>query len=212
MSLPQVSPLSSPADLVRLYHRFFLLPHGDGDEAEASEQGTVLILPPAGPAGPAGPDSLFGRWTSARTAATHEVDTLLSRGQCPLALEATGALTSALVLDATLHSPEDVRSTLLSPYPDSGVGMPDASESATMGVRMAYAMAVVRFVNGVVDEFQTALYASSVVVLASKAGLPLWLVQIRHAATHQTCPPLTVLREAAVEVRCWFLSAHLMLT
>lgn len=46
------------------------------------------------------------------------------------------------------------------------------------------------------------MFATSIAVLAAQAGLPLWLVQVRHAAAHQSLPALNVLREAVVEVRC----------
>lgn len=37
--------------------------------------------------------------------------------------------------------------------------------------------------------------------LAAQLGLPLWFVELRHAATHEDLPALSVLREAARQVR-----------
>lgn len=221
MNFPQVSSLSSASDIVGLYRDFFLLPragdevqslphqdpaHDTANVADVSDQGTVLIVPPVD-------HDAYRRWAASRTCAIKDVDTLMSRGQCPFALEATAALTNALVLDAAAFGPEDVRgspSPSMRPEEVSSVSpeAPSASSHAfhtrhvggDFGIRMAYAMSVVRFVNGVVDEFQKSMFATSIAVLAEHAGLPLWLVQIRHSAAHQTCPALNVLREAAIEV------------
>lgn len=66
--------------------------------------------------------------------------------------------------------------------------------------RSAYAMAIVRFVNSIADALQTGLYAQSIFSIAQKIGLPIWFVELRHAATHEELPGLDVLRQASVAV------------
>lgn len=166
MSHPQVSSLSSPSDLVDLYQHFFLLPRRSDkgkDRAEEEEEEpalsleldddvldptSVYILPPT---------SLVSRWSDARTRGSRMVDMLLARGSCPFALEATAALTSALVLDGAVSGPEDLLATV---SPSSAAGTSSsgsflggmAGSGGDAGISMAHAMAIVRFVNGVVDE------------------------------------------------------------
>ena len=105
------------------------------------------------------------------------VQCLLNRGSCPFAIEATSQLAAVLLSDFKAQFAE--RQTT---------------------IRLAYSMAIVRFVNGVVDEQQTGMFAESVATLAARIGLPVWLVEIRHAATHQECPTNETLRMATVEV------------
>lgn len=105
------------------------------------------------------------------------VQCLLNRGCCPFAVEATSQLAAVLLSDFKARRAE--RQTT---------------------IRLAYSMALVRFVNGVVDEQQTGMFAESVATLAARIGLPVWLVEIRHAATHQECPSTETLRMATVEV------------
>ena len=56
------------------------------------------------------------------------------------------------------------------------------------------------FVNALVDAHQTGMYAQSIAHIAARIGLPLWFVELRHAATHEELPSLSVLREAAAAV------------
>jgi len=55
-------------------------------------------------------------------------------------------------------------------------------------------------VNGLVDPLQAGAYARSIASIAAQLGLPSWLVELRHAATHEDLPSLEMLREAAREV------------
>jgi ribosomal biogenesis protein LAS1 len=55
-------------------------------------------------------------------------------------------------------------------------------------------------VNGLVDPLQVGTYARSIASIATQLGLPLWLVEMRHAATHEDLPSLALLRDAAKEV------------
>jgi len=67
-------------------------------------------------------------------------------------------------------------------------------------LRQCYSTAVIRLVNGLVDPLQSGVYARSIASIAAQLGLPGWLVEVRHAATHEELPSLEVLREAAHEV------------
>jgi len=67
-------------------------------------------------------------------------------------------------------------------------------------LRQCYSTAIIRLVNGLVDPLQSGVYARSITSIAAQLGLPGWLVEVRHAATHEELPSLEVLREAAQEV------------
>lgn len=59
---------------------------------------------------------------------------------------------------------------------------------------------ILSFVNSLVDTYQTGAYAQSIGAIAARIGLPLWFVEIRHAATHEDLPSLEVAREGASAV------------
>ncbi|WAQ88154.1 hypothetical protein PtA15_18A242 [Puccinia triticina] len=63
--------------------------------------------------------------------------------------------------------------------------------------RLGLAMALSRLVNSLVDPLQKGMYARSISQIASELGLPLALVQLRHRATHEDLPSLTILLESA---------------
>ena len=67
-------------------------------------------------------------------------------------------------------------------------------------MRQDYAAALIRLVNGLVDPLQVGAYARSIAAIAAQLGLPAWLVELRHAATHEDLPSLELLRDAAREV------------
>ena len=54
--------------------------------------------------------------------------------------------------------------------------------------------------NGLVDPLQQGAYARPIASIASQIGLPLWLVELRHASTHEELPSLELVREGAREV------------
>ncbi|KAG0176900.1 rRNA-processing protein las1 [Apophysomyces sp. BC1021] len=70
-------------------------------------------------------------------------------------------------------------------------------------LRLMYAMAFVRFVNGMVDPEQDGAFAVSVAGIAERLGLPLWFVELRHAGTHEHLPSLAVLRDGSVQAMDW---------
>jgi hypothetical protein len=64
--------------------------------------------------------------------------------------------------------------------------------------RLLLSAVIIRTVNGLADVLQERrAVATSVVGLCAALGLPAWIVQLRHEATHQQLPPLPTLRLAA---------------
>ncbi|KAK9470838.1 Las1-like-domain-containing protein [Dipodascopsis tothii] len=100
-----------------------------------------------------------------------------TRGALPLAVEATCGLRAVQRADA-------------------------AGMDAT-AVRLAYAGALIRFVNGLLDRQQTEKYARSLQTLAAALRLPAYFVELRHRATHEDTPPLAVLRTTAADALAW---------
>ena len=76
-------------------------------------------------------------------------------------------------------------------------------------LRLAYAGAIIRAVNGLVDTLQQSrAVAMSISQLSVHLGLPNWLVDIRHEATHNQLPTLPVLRMGATTLLDYFRSAY----
>ncbi|KIP08546.1 hypothetical protein PHLGIDRAFT_69150 [Phlebiopsis gigantea 11061_1 CR5-6] len=80
--------------------------------------------------------------------------------------------------------------------------------SSYLLTRQAYASALIRLVNGLVDPLQLGAYARSIASIAAQLGLPAWLVELRHAATHEDLPSLELLREASREAMVWLLNNY----
>ncbi|GAA5848589.1 hypothetical protein JCM9279_002709 [Rhodotorula babjevae] len=108
----------------------------------------------------------------------------LDRGNCPHPVETTANLVALVLRDAAPSSSSN-------------------TSSLEGDLRLAYAMAIVRFVNSLVDPLQTAYFARSIASLAAQLGLPLWFVELRHQATHEDLPSLSVLRDAARQALDW---------
>ena len=96
-------------------------------------------------------------------------------GSLPFALEATLSLLVAIQADTEQSTP-------------------------SLSRRNGYALAIVRFVNGLVDPLQSGPHARSIAAIATQIGIPLSFVELRHAATHEELPSLVALRQAAREV------------
>ncbi|KAJ3513123.1 hypothetical protein NLJ89_g3127 [Agrocybe chaxingu] len=79
-------------------------------------------------------------------------------------------------------------------------------------LRHGYAAAVIRLVNGLVDPLQVGTYARSISAIAQQLGLPNWLVELRHAATHEDLPSLSLLQEAARQSMSWLLHNYYLPT
>ncbi|GAA5932670.1 hypothetical protein JCM3775_002206 [Rhodotorula graminis] len=112
----------------------------------------------------------------------------LDRGNCPHPVETTANLVALVLRDSA---------------PSSSSSSSFNSAALEGDLRLAYAMAIVRFVNSLVDPLQTAYFARSIASLAAQLGLPLWFVELRHQATHEDLPRLSVLRDAARQALDW---------
>lgn len=123
-------------------------------------------------------DALLADDTASWERGTAAVAAWRARGRLPLAVEATAVLRAAAANDRLERADES-------------------------GLRMTYAMAVVRLVNGVTDPQQRGKFAAPVQALAQAAGLPRLLVDVRHEATHNELPSLPVLRRAAEAALEW---------
>jgi hypothetical protein len=108
-----------------------------------------------------------------------------SRGRCPISVESTQLLLEAQHAD---HRQSDTAV---------------ASGDNHNELRLLYSLAIIRFVNGLVDQQQQAMYAMPVVQLAQSINLPRYFVDIRHSATHDKLPSLSVLRKAAKDALRW---------
>lgn len=73
-----------------------------------------------------------------------------------------------------------------------------------MELRLQYSLVVVRAVNGLVDPSQQGVFAESVFSIAQTIGLPGWIVELRHDATHNQLPSLSVLESAARRLIHWY--------
>ncbi|GAA5863546.1 hypothetical protein JCM8547_007281 [Rhodosporidiobolus lusitaniae] len=119
----------------------------------------------------------------------------IARGNCPHAVESTANLLELVLrdsLDAVTGAPSTSKDVV-----------PSASE-----LRLSYSMAMIRFVNSLVDPLQTTYYARSIASLAASINLPLSFVELRHQATHEDLPSLSVLRGAARQALDWLYSHY----
>jgi ribosomal biogenesis protein LAS1 len=94
------------------------------------------------------------------------------------------------------------------------VTLQDDAQSFSSGwsLRQSYATAIVRLVNGLVDPLQRGTYARSIASIAAQLGFPSWLVELRHAATHEDLPRLELLRDGARESMSWLLHNYFLPT
>ena len=83
----------------------------------------------------------------------------------------------------------------------------DFITSQLRSVRLAMAMTVIKAVNVVVDELQDQAFAQSIQMLAAKAGLPRWLVDVRHEAAHGVLPSRELL-VTAIDTLLEFFKGH----
>lgn len=117
--------------------------------------------------------------TDNRKNAILKVKGLLTRGKLPHGVEATSLLTS-IVLD-DLHG-NGIDSSVL---------------------QLSYTMALVRFVNGLLDPYQQSNYAIPMHLLAKQLNLPTYFVELRHMGTHETLPSLDILRSTCSKALAW---------
>lgn len=71
-------------------------------------------------------------------------------------------------------------------------------------IRLCYTMALIRFVNGLLDPTQQSKFAVPLHTLAKKIQLPSWFVDLRHWGTHERdLPSLSMLRLTSKEALEW---------
>ena len=80
--------------------------------------------------------------------------------------------------------------------------------SSELSLRLQYSMSIIRLVNGIADSSQRGKVAASIASLASAAGLPRALVDLRHQATHNELPSLAVLRTGAGMALQWLVESY----
>lgn len=113
----------------------------------------------------------------------HDVYLVRAGGNtCPVAIECTASLLSALTMDL------DASATI-------------RTAAASLAVRQSLSLALIRLVNSLVDSLQSGAFARSIAHIAEQdLKLPLWLVEFRHRATHEGLPGLQNCREAVAAV------------
>ncbi|KAJ3360202.1 Ribosomal biogenesis protein las1l [Allomyces javanicus] len=121
---------------------------------------------------------LYAHDPSDRQRGVERVQAWMSRGRVPHSIQAT----ANMVEIALRH---------------------DAGALTESELRALYSLAVIRFINGNVDSSQRRHYAQSVSTLANELSIPLWLVDLRHQATHDTLPALVVLMQARETILAW---------
>lgn len=114
-----------------------------------------------------------------RLRAIKRVRAFSTRGKIPHGLESTALLTSVCLQD---------------------IG---DSSSDTNVLRLSYAMALIRFVNGLLDPLQQSNYAIPLHTLAKTLSLPSFFVELRHMGTHELLPSLQMLRIACSRALTW---------
>lgn len=90
--------------------------------------------------------------------------------------------------------------------------VPQSALPSHLSLRQSYATAIIRLVNGLVDPLQVGAYARSIASIATQLGFPSWLVELRHAATHEDLPSIDLLREAARQSMSWLLHNYFLPT
>ncbi|CUA72480.1 Pre-rRNA-processing protein las1 [Schizosaccharomyces pombe 972h-] [Rhizoctonia solani] len=88
----------------------------------------------------------------------------------------------------------------------------ESNNTSASTLCQVYALALIRFVNGLVDPLQQGIFAKPIYSLAAQIDLPLWLVELRHRSTHEDLPSIEVLREATHQSMQWLLNRYFLPT
>lgn len=118
---------------------------------------------------------------SQRSRAVDKVKSYQSKGSqfLPHVIDSTCQLTSAVLLD-------------------------ESQSCESTSVRLSYTMALIRFVNGILDPNQKSQFAIPLHTIARNVGLGSWFVEIRHWGTHEReLPSLDMLRITTKEALKW---------
>eukprot|EP00871_Galdieria_phlegrea_P000235 jgi/Galph1/1211/GphlegSOOS_G6042.1 len=120
-------------------------------------------------------DALYGNREQMQVA-LHRIEIWRRRSTLPVAVESSAELVELLLKQDTLSEPI---------------------------FSLALAMAIARFVNGLVDNLQDSAYALSVSSLAYQLGLPSFVAEMRHDISHNALPSREGLLFASKECLEW---------
>lgn len=121
------------------------------------------------------------------------------RGRLPLAVQA-----SAQLIEIGICDQQQQRQTGAHSNSNDNSSSSRGHRYSDTELRLMYSLAVIRAVNGLADAQQQGYFADSVLSLATSLGVPAWIVELRHEATHSELPALGVLREASRVLVGWF--------
>lgn len=181
MRLPIRTPfVSPPEDIAHLYSLLYPPPHLPLPQADALRSRGVALV-----------QSVY-----------------LARGGCPIAIECTAALVSAVLLDHHLSSLILAGNSSSSSSSSRQQWLPPPE--LALSLRQTLCLSLIRLVNSFSDSYQTGSHARSLVSIAEELALPRWFVEVRHRATHEELPSLEIAREAVrrglqwLEERSWW--------
>lgn len=121
-------------------------------------------------------NGLFNGNIEAQKYAVERIYVWKSRCFVPVAIESTGALFRVAI---------------------SSIETKDMCASKVDDLRNAYSLAIIRFVNHITEKAQVKMYMQPVHRIAEELGVPEWIVNLRHDATHRKLPALDLLKTAA---------------
>jgi len=75
-------------------------------------------------------------------------------------------------------------------------------------VRLIHGMAITRFINYVTERERQKYKGKAINEICQNYGIPLWVINARHAATHGSLPTLTALRESIEFCWDWLLNRY----
>ncbi|TIC11285.1 Las1-domain-containing protein [Wallemia mellicola] len=116
--------------------------------------------------------------TGDRNESVNTLKLWLNRGNCPHSIESTLSLMESLDMTTKGDISQNQKQLLMS-------------------------IAIIRFVNGLVDPLQQFSFARSIHDLAKQIDLPLKFVQLRHTSTHDNLPSLKVLTQSTIDAVDW---------
>ncbi|KAM9938673.1 hypothetical protein OXX80_001853 [Metschnikowia pulcherrima] len=122
-----------------------------------------------------------------------------TRGKLPHAVDATAWILSAMLNDEGYIGAKQTSGRFSENLKNHRI----SSLSDDFTLRNAYAMALVRFSNGILDPFQQGTFAMALSTIAKDIGFPYAFVEIRHWATHEQLPSLELLRATSKSALQW---------
>ncbi len=137
-------------------------------------------------------NGLFSQLLHEKVQAVRRVEVWRIRGNVPHSVDLTAQL-----VDIRNQDPQ---------YNDtiSSNSSPLSHSTLVEHLRLLYSIIIIRAVNGIVEPNQTTYFAQSILTIAERLGLPGWIVELRHDATHKQLPSLSVLRAASDYLLNWY--------